>query len=146
MGQRTLADFLRLDDDLLTVAAEASPPLDETTDAAWVTALSGIEKDRLLRVGRDRADGTAAPVPRQHHPTHRRNTPWANSWTRQRAGAPNDSSGKSPSAPRRRPAAVALLVDLQALADRTSSPGTGATQPSHRRTRTSPGSSPAWHV
>jgi hypothetical protein len=52
-AQRALADFLRLDDDLLAVAAEASPPHDETTDdpdrlAAWVTALPGTEKDHLL--------------------------------------------------------------------------------------------------
>jgi hypothetical protein len=52
-AQRALADFLRLDDDLLTVAAEASPRLNETTDdperlAAWVAELPGAEKDRLL--------------------------------------------------------------------------------------------------
>jgi hypothetical protein len=62
--QRELADFLRLDDDLLAVAAEASEPLDETADdpehlAAWVTRLSTAEKDRLLlRVAQDHA----APV------------------------------------------------------------------------------------
>lgn len=52
-AQRALADFLRLDDDLLTTAAQASPPLDETADdpddlAAWVTRLPVAEKDRLL--------------------------------------------------------------------------------------------------
>ncbi|WP_226961328.1 MULTISPECIES: hypothetical protein [Streptomyces] len=31
-AQRALADFLRLDDDLLTIAAQTSPPLDETAD------------------------------------------------------------------------------------------------------------------
>lgn len=60
-AQRALADFLRLDDDLLTVAAEASPPRNETTDnpeqlAAWVTALPGTDKDHLLlRVIQDQA-------------------------------------------------------------------------------------------
>ncbi|WP_261556765.1 hypothetical protein [Frankia tisae] len=59
--QRALADFLRLDDDLLAVAAEASPPLDETTDdperlAVWVAKLTMAEKDRLLlRVVQDHA-------------------------------------------------------------------------------------------
>jgi hypothetical protein len=51
--QRALADFLRLDDDLLTVAAETSPPLGKATDdpkrlAAWVAKLPTAEKDRLL--------------------------------------------------------------------------------------------------
>lgn len=59
--QRELADFLRLDDDLLAVAAEASPPLDQATDdpehlAAWVAGLPTAEKDRLLlRVAQDHA-------------------------------------------------------------------------------------------
>jgi hypothetical protein len=59
--QRALADFLRLDDDLLAVAAEASPPLGKATYdpkrlAAWVTKLSTAEKDRLLvRVAQDQA-------------------------------------------------------------------------------------------
>lgn len=52
--QRALADFLRLNDDLLAVAAEASPPLTGATDnpgslAAWVTNLPTKDKDRLLR-------------------------------------------------------------------------------------------------
>ncbi|MEU4802969.1 hypothetical protein [Actinosynnema sp. NPDC023587] len=60
-AQRALADFLRLDDDLLAVAAEASPPLNETTDdpkqlAAWLTTLPATEKDHLLlRVVQDQA-------------------------------------------------------------------------------------------
>ena len=52
-AQRALADFLRLDDDLLVVAALASPPLkgiaDDPNDfAAWVARLPVAEKDRLL--------------------------------------------------------------------------------------------------
>ena len=52
-AQRALADFLRLDDDLIALAAAASPPLDETADdpddlAAWVARLPVTEKDRLL--------------------------------------------------------------------------------------------------
>lgn len=51
--QHELASFLRLDDDLLAVAAEASPPLDDPADdpehlAAWLTNLPTEEKDRLL--------------------------------------------------------------------------------------------------
>lgn len=52
-AQRELADFLRLDEDLLAVAAGASPPLEEVTDdrgelTAWVTNLPVAEKDQLL--------------------------------------------------------------------------------------------------
>jgi hypothetical protein len=63
-AQRALADFLRLDDDLLAIAAQTSPPLEEIADdpgdlAAWVTCLPVAEKDRLLaRV----AQGEAARV------------------------------------------------------------------------------------
>src|SRR5207248_7135150 len=51
-AQRALADFLRLDDDLLMMAAEASPALEETAAdpgdlAAWVTCLPVPEKDGL---------------------------------------------------------------------------------------------------
>jgi len=52
-AQQALADFLRLDDDLLAVAAQTSPPLEESVAgpddlAAWVTDLPGAEKDGLL--------------------------------------------------------------------------------------------------
>ncbi|MFQ6228277.1 hypothetical protein [Nocardia sp. NPDC002869] len=52
-SQRALADFLRLDADLLAIAAQASAPLDQAGDdvddlAAWLTHLPEIEKDRLL--------------------------------------------------------------------------------------------------
>lgn len=63
-AQRALADFLRLDDDLLATAAQASPPLEEIADdpadlTAWVTRLPVAEKNRLLaRV----AQGEAARV------------------------------------------------------------------------------------
>ncbi|MFC0432211.1 hypothetical protein [Kutzneria buriramensis] len=63
-AQRALADFLRLDDDLIAIAAQASPPLEQTTDdsedlGAWVARLPVAEKDRLLaRV----AQGEAARV------------------------------------------------------------------------------------
>jgi hypothetical protein len=51
--QRALADFLRLDADLLTIAAQASPPLTETKDdpgkmARWIKDLPGSNKDKLL--------------------------------------------------------------------------------------------------
>ncbi|MET0134165.1 MAG: hypothetical protein ABW215_11295 [Kibdelosporangium sp.] len=59
--QRALADFLRLDDELLAVAAEASAPrgkaiADPERLAAWVTKLPVAEKNRLLlRVAQDQA-------------------------------------------------------------------------------------------
>ena len=51
--QRALADFLRVDPDLLAVAAQASPQLPEVKDergtlAAHIAGLAGGEKDRLL--------------------------------------------------------------------------------------------------
>jgi hypothetical protein len=52
-GQRALADFLRLDDELLAIAAQTSPPLAQASDdpealAAWVNRLPVDEKNRLL--------------------------------------------------------------------------------------------------
>ncbi len=52
--QRALADFLRLDDDLLAIASQTSPPVDEIADdpgdiASWVADLPIAEKDRLLQ-------------------------------------------------------------------------------------------------
>jgi hypothetical protein len=60
-AQRALAHFLRLDDDVLAVAAEASAPHEVTADdpdrlAAWIASLPGAEKDHLLlRVVQDQA-------------------------------------------------------------------------------------------
>ncbi len=53
-AQRALADFLRLDNDLLATAARTSPPLEKVADdpndlADWVAHLPVTEKDRLLR-------------------------------------------------------------------------------------------------
>jgi hypothetical protein len=59
--QRALADFLRVDSELLAVAAEASPALpavkDDTSElAGWIASLPPIEKDELLvRVVQDQA-------------------------------------------------------------------------------------------
>ena len=52
--QRALADFLRLDADLLTVAAEASPPLTTRRDdprelASWITGLPIEESSESLK-------------------------------------------------------------------------------------------------
>jgi hypothetical protein len=52
-AQRALADFLRLDEDLLAVAAQTSPPLEDVADepgelAAWVARLPLATKNRLL--------------------------------------------------------------------------------------------------
>ena len=50
---RSLADFLRIDEEFLDVAAEASAPLDATTPTAeelarWVAGLPAAEKDAYL--------------------------------------------------------------------------------------------------
>jgi hypothetical protein len=50
---RALADFLRIDETLLELAAEASPPLAAERDSAeelgaWIQALPGPDKDSLL--------------------------------------------------------------------------------------------------
>jgi hypothetical protein len=52
-AQRALADFLRLDNELLAIAAQTSPPLAQVADdrealAAWVNRLPIDEKNRLL--------------------------------------------------------------------------------------------------
>lgn len=77
-AQRALADFLRLDDDLLAIAAQASPPLEETADdpgdiAAWVTRLPAAEKDRLLaRVVQGEAARVRMELLRHFRDGHRR--------------------------------------------------------------------------
>ncbi|HEX6344201.1 hypothetical protein [Umezawaea sp.] len=174
-AQRALADFLRLDDDLLTVAANASPPLTETADdpdplAAWVRALPGTEKDRLLlrvvqdqaatvrtellRRFRDRTTPPAAAPPRrtvgellgetargraerqrQEEAKHtKEKTRRERDRTRARERRLNELAHDEQAAwtridaliATRKPAdydaAVALLVDLQALADREDRP------------------------
>ncbi len=52
-AQRALADFLRLDEDLLATAAQTSSPVEDVADdpgelAAWVRRLPVAEKNRLL--------------------------------------------------------------------------------------------------
>ncbi|MGX7728264.1 hypothetical protein ACWPOB_03215 [Rhodococcus sp. 2H158] len=75
-AQRALADFLRLDDDLLAVAARTSPPLEETTGisdalAAWVTTLPLAEKNRLLmRVVNDHPAAVRTEMLRRFHDEH----------------------------------------------------------------------------
>ncbi|MEU6997237.1 hypothetical protein [Nonomuraea sp. NPDC046570] len=69
--QRALADFLRLDSDLLAVAADGCAELRAVQDdpgelAAWVVGLDGEEKDRLLlRVVRDQAAQVRAEMLRR---------------------------------------------------------------------------------
>jgi hypothetical protein len=71
--QRELAEFLRVDQDLLAVAAEASPPLDEANDnrrhiATWLANLPTSEKNRLLlRVVRDHAPTVRMELLRRYH-------------------------------------------------------------------------------
>ncbi len=59
---RAIADFLEIDKDLIAVAAETSPPLEEPANdglAEWITALRAAEKDTLLTMV---ADGEGAQV------------------------------------------------------------------------------------
>ena len=59
---RTIADFLEIDKDLIAVAAETSPPLEEPANdglAEWITALPAAEKDTLLTMV---SDGEGAQV------------------------------------------------------------------------------------
>ncbi|MEQ4722463.1 hypothetical protein [Nonomuraea sp. B19D2] len=81
--QRALADFLRLDDDLLTAAAAASRPAqpvqhDRKALAAWMGALPAKRKDaqqesaRRCRSGRNRTPESRRPV---HAGTRSRSAP-----------------------------------------------------------------------
>lgn len=80
-AQRALADFLRLDDDLLAIAAQTSPPLDETTDdpaglAAWVANLPLAEKNRLLlRVVEEHAAAVRLEMLRRFRDEHAASLP-----------------------------------------------------------------------
>jgi len=59
---RAIADFLEIDKDLIAVAAETSPPLEEHANdglAEWITELPAAEKDTLLTTV---ADGEGAQV------------------------------------------------------------------------------------
>jgi hypothetical protein len=80
-AQQALADFLRLDEDLLAIAAQTSPPLDEIADdpgqlAAWVTNLPHAEKNRLLlRVVEDHAVTVRMEMLRRFRDEHTPNIP-----------------------------------------------------------------------
>jgi hypothetical protein len=80
-AQQALAEFLRLDDDLLAIAAQTSPPLDEIADdpgqlAAWVTNLPHAEKNRLLlRVVEDHAVTVRMEMLRRFRDEHTPNIP-----------------------------------------------------------------------
>ncbi len=84
--QRALTDFLRLDSDLLTIAAQASPPL------------AGIKDDpaKLTRwISAANPAPPATPVP---------GAPWPNCWTPQPKPVTSVSGGPKPRVPPRRPA------------------------------------------
>ncbi|SNR93779.1 hypothetical protein SAMN05216276_1001330 [Streptosporangium subroseum] len=72
-GQQALADFLRIDADLLAVAAEASPAQAVVRDdprelATWIANLTEPEKsDLLLRVVRDQAAAVRMELLRRFH-------------------------------------------------------------------------------
>jgi hypothetical protein len=80
-AQQALADFLRLDEDLLAIAAQTSPPLEETANdpgqlAAWVTNLHQAEKNRLLlRVVDDHAATVRMEILRRFRDEHTTNIP-----------------------------------------------------------------------
>jgi hypothetical protein len=80
-AQQALAEFLRLDDDLLAIAAQTSPPLDEIADdpgqlATWVTNLPHAEKNRLLlRVVEDHAVTVRMEILRRFRDEHTPNIP-----------------------------------------------------------------------
>jgi hypothetical protein len=72
-AQRALADFLRLDEDLIAIAAQASPPLEEVAKdpgdlVAWVTRLPVAEKNRILaRVVQGEAERVRMELLRRFH-------------------------------------------------------------------------------
>ncbi|MEO8220390.1 MAG: hypothetical protein ABI563_06360 [Specibacter sp.] len=74
--QTALANFLRVDDDLLAVAALSSPPVDATADVpealeAWIRQLPDAEKNRhLLQNMRGEAALVGAELNRQHRYAH----------------------------------------------------------------------------
>jgi hypothetical protein len=74
--QRALADFLRLDDDLLAVAAQTSPPVRPTDDdpdclATWLAKLPAAEKNRLLlRVVNDQSTTVRMELLRRYRDDH----------------------------------------------------------------------------
>ena len=80
-AQQALADFLRLDDDLLAIAPRTSPPLDEIADdpgqlAAWVANLPHAEKNQLLlRVIEDHAVTARMEMLRRFRHEHTTNIP-----------------------------------------------------------------------
>jgi hypothetical protein len=131
--QRALADFLRLDDDLLTVAAETSPPLGKATAdpkrlAAWVAKLPTAERTGCLYV-------SPRTMPR---PSIRsccagfvttplrpsligRAVPWPISWTARLVSTRNGSAVRPCNAPRNKSAAN-MLGPLPASSDWTNWP------------------------
>jgi hypothetical protein len=80
-AQRALAAFLRLDEDLLAIAARASVPLEEVAEdpdglAAWVNRLPVVEKNRLLaRVVRGEAARVRMEMLRRFRGDHAPNVP-----------------------------------------------------------------------
>lgn len=80
-AQQALADFLRLEGDLLAIAAQTSPPLEEIADdpgqlTAWVTNLPHAEKNRLLlRVVDDHAVTVRMEMLRRFRHEHTTNIP-----------------------------------------------------------------------
>ncbi|AYA23414.1 hypothetical protein C6369_001875 [Rhodococcus rhodochrous] len=80
-AQQALADFLRVDGDLLAIAAQTSPPLEETNGvcgplADWVTKLPLAEKNRLLlRVVDDHAATVRLEMLRRFRDEHPQRIP-----------------------------------------------------------------------
>src|SRR5262249_35354930 len=127
-AQRALADFLRLDGDLLAIAAHTSPPLEEVADdpgdlAAWVNRLPVIEKNRLLgRVVQGEAARVRMEMLRRFHGN---SAPVVATPSRRTVADLLDNAAWSrveamiaTRKPAEYDAAITLLTDLQALAGR----------------------------
>ncbi|MGV9866082.1 hypothetical protein [Rhodococcus koreensis] len=124
-AQHALADFLRVDDDLLAIATQTSAPLAETTDvpgelAAWVQDLPVAEKDRLLlRIADDHAAGQAEQQARRAKARALAREKRIDELARDEEAAWSRIDAMiATRKPDQYDAAAALLTDLQALADR----------------------------
>jgi hypothetical protein len=108
-AQQALAEFLRLDEDLLAIAAQTSPPLDEIADdpgqlAAWVTNLPHAENNRLLlRVIDDHAVTVRRKILRRFRDEHTTNIPDPPRRNRGRSPRRRSTAAGRPRAPGNRP-------------------------------------------
>jgi hypothetical protein len=117
---RAVADFLRLDEDLLTAAATASAEVQTVAESAgelarWIEDLPGAEKDALL-VQAARGEGSQARHARAAAAAREQRLDALALWEEQAWQHVDSLIGSKK--PREYDAAVAGLLDLQALAER----------------------------